>query len=184
MPSRELIDSDGTVWEVFEVRRKPDPAAVERRSVSRGLEAGWLTFASKSEKRRMPEFPSGWETLSDEELWSLFHKARRAPQPDLRFAGRNVAVSGTATGSSERIGSVEPPDVRSDVEPGAGSIERMVRTHARSARGKGTPPVEALVQLKRMLTDAGHATDKLSLKRARGWFVESYYLERRKTPRE
>ena len=40
------------------------------------------------------------------------------------------------------------------------------------------------MELKRALSEAGHDTDRAALKRACSWFVESYYLERRRSPRE
>src|SRR5690242_15409499 len=64
---RNFVDSSGTAWEVFEVRR----ASHRPESVRPGLEDGWLTFQSASEKRRLGHYPPGWESLSDGELSML-----------------------------------------------------------------------------------------------------------------
>ncbi|MDB4884210.1 MAG: hypothetical protein JWL95_2976 [Gemmatimonadetes bacterium] len=189
MPSRELVDPEGVVWEVFEVRRTQDVATPTLRSVSLGLEGGWLTFASVMGKRRLPHYPVGWAALQDHELWSLLYTARHVPHPISGLTGLFTARSNRAIAPQSTVGSNEPADETSATNSGATAapnaiVESTVRAHARSARARGTPPVEALVQLKRILAESGHTTDALSLKRARGWFVESYYLERRQAPRD
>ena len=46
---RSFVDTSGTTWEVFEVRR----ASQRENSVRPGLEDGWLTFQTSDEKRRL-----------------------------------------------------------------------------------------------------------------------------------
>ena len=48
-----------------------------RITLSEGYGAGWLTFESLSEKRRLTPIPSRWEDLSQGELRSLCEKAKR-----------------------------------------------------------------------------------------------------------
>jgi hypothetical protein len=64
---RNFVDPNGTAWEVFEVQR----ASPRPESVRPGLEDGWLTFQSASEKRRLGHYPAGWQSLSDAELSML-----------------------------------------------------------------------------------------------------------------
>jgi len=97
MAFRELRDDRGMLWYVWEVqpsmierRLRDDPTKrpqVERRrtpSLPRfrpsnpELTAGWLTFESPREKRRLHPFPSGWATMSDDELLKLLARATPA----------------------------------------------------------------------------------------------------------
>jgi hypothetical protein len=54
---------------VWEVHRR------EGRSVDPELTAGWLTFESAMEKRRLAPIPEGWEELDDETLATLCDSA-------------------------------------------------------------------------------------------------------------
>ncbi len=111
MPFRKFCDADGVEWQVWSVvprvslgheswegidRRSPDPVlgcpGVERRRakvpaaplLSPGLEAGWLTFESATEKRRIAPIPPGWDEGDDRALEALCRTARvvmRSPQP-------------------------------------------------------------------------------------------------------
>jgi hypothetical protein len=107
MSYRTFVDKDGSYWQVWdsqptkverrvsaEDRRRPRFLpwyGVERRlggpdrrtmtqrriTLSEGYGAGWLTFESLSEKRRLIPIPAHWEDLSQAELRSLCEKARR-----------------------------------------------------------------------------------------------------------
>ena len=41
-----------------------------------GLEAGWLCFEREEEKRRLSPVPLGWDAAAEQELESLFQRAR------------------------------------------------------------------------------------------------------------
>lgn len=94
MTYREVIDSQGRLWEVWEVRpteiERRQPTTNDRRSVPRdfsdrrgsfqlrllgGMREGWLTFQCGAERRRLAPIPQGWTTLSDETLLALAMKA-------------------------------------------------------------------------------------------------------------
>lgn len=58
-----------------------------RITLSAGYGAGWLTFESLDEKRRLIPIPSGWEDISQAELRALCDKARRIAKNDGVGAG-------------------------------------------------------------------------------------------------
>lgn len=108
MPHRAFRDPNDHEWNVWDVlpgwterrhadRRRnppdaPSPVPDRRRGAERrarqeskvrlgdGLERGWLTFESADEKRRLAPIPSGWDSLSDEELRRLWTAARIVPK--------------------------------------------------------------------------------------------------------
>jgi hypothetical protein len=111
MGYRRFRDVQGVEWQVWEVRpgtsrglegwdgadrRSPDPVLLykgpERRSgpprptaapiLSPGLECGWLTFESETEKRRLVPIPEGWEEMDEATLEEL--RARAQPATRLR----------------------------------------------------------------------------------------------------
>jgi len=53
-----------------------------RITLSRGYGAGWLTFESLTEKRRLIPIPSHWEDYSQAELRELCEKAKRISRTD------------------------------------------------------------------------------------------------------
>jgi len=107
MSYRTFVDKDGSYWQVWdsqptkverrvgvedrrrprflswhgEERRRggPDRRTMTQRRItlSEGYGAGWLTFESLSEKRRLIPIPSRWEDFSQAELRSLCEKAKR-----------------------------------------------------------------------------------------------------------
>jgi hypothetical protein len=106
MPYRTFVDRDGAYWQVWDSqptkmerrmsdsdRRRPQYFAwggTERRSglerrttsqrritLSEGYGAGWLTFESLHEKRRLIPVPAHWEDLSQAELRALCESAKR-----------------------------------------------------------------------------------------------------------
>jgi hypothetical protein len=106
MAYRTFVDRDGSYWQVWDSqptkferrmagadRRRPQYYAwggTERRSgtdrrttsqrritLSEGHGAGWLTFESLNEKRRLTPIPSRWEDLTQAELRLLCEKAKR-----------------------------------------------------------------------------------------------------------
>ena len=94
MSYRRFVDSQGRVWEAWEVH----PSAVERRMntdrrvarreeldrrrqqefrlvIPRELRQGWLALQAPTEKLRVSPIPDGWMHLSDDELASLVARA-------------------------------------------------------------------------------------------------------------
>lgn len=99
MALREFLDANGVAWQVWDVlpatvdrrhgrerrlgarrtrerrhRHDPQATAVLRQS------AGWLTFESKFEKRRLRPIPAGWPGQSDADLRHLLEDAEPAPR--------------------------------------------------------------------------------------------------------
>jgi len=183
MAARTFIDSGGTEWEVFEVRRTSQKAE----AVSPGLEQGWLAFVSVTGKRRLAPFPQDWQSADLKELERLCGIAR-------------VSRAGSLSGSGASTPALEPrtrvPRVRPahedhvDVAPGElpveaavrgeDSVEWTVREFARQARAKGLPAIEAMVRLKTLLTRVftDPSSTACDLRAVRRWFVEAYYFDR------
>jgi len=72
MPHRAFTDSEGTLWEVWQITPSSvKSAGRERRAtVDPALEQGWLCFESKSgDKRRLAApIPLDWESFSEERI--------------------------------------------------------------------------------------------------------------------
>ena len=107
MALRTFVGSDGVEWHVWSVvpgtrhgeerragdRRSLDPIVIyrgpERRSGSErrsfesrvrpGMEQGWLTCQSPTERRRIVPAPPRWELMSDAELDALCARADVVP---------------------------------------------------------------------------------------------------------
>ena len=106
MGYRTFVDRDGSYWQAWDSQptrmerrlrgsdrrnHKPFPwtgaerrAGTDRRltnqrriTLREGYGAGWLTFESLNEKRRLIPVPEQWEDLSQAELRALCEKARR-----------------------------------------------------------------------------------------------------------
>ncbi|HMG12346.1 MAG TPA: hypothetical protein VK571_04150 [Gemmatimonadaceae bacterium] len=110
MSYRTFVDKDGSYWQVWdsqpvkverrmsEDRRKPRYYAwggTERRSgtdrrttsqrritLANGYGAGWLTFESLTEKRRLIPIPAHWEDVSQAELRALCERAKRVAKSE------------------------------------------------------------------------------------------------------
>ena len=105
MAHRTFVDTDGTTWQVWDVypqwaerrtrqRRvlEAAPPTRERRHrperrvhieppgmrvvLTPGFEAGWLTFESDEERRRLAPIPLGWEGAPEHALRTFCHEAR------------------------------------------------------------------------------------------------------------
>ena len=90
MEHRTLIDSEGTVWDVWEVqaaanekRRDPHPIppqgqAERRRARSRQSpkRAGWLAMQNEVERRRVVPAPVDWREMTDDALVAVVAAAR------------------------------------------------------------------------------------------------------------
>ena len=208
MAARTFEDSTGIVWEVFEVQR----ASHNAQAVSAGLERGWLAFVSGSSKRRLAPFPAEWqsaETAELERLCKLARAARAMGATSTKGARGTTGTTGTAkleatppgtdriplAGPRPRVPRIRSPrDDRSIASAGelpimaiatsSDPVEDTVRAFAHQARVNRLPAIEAMVQLKALLsrvyTDA--ASDARDLRAVRRWFVEAYYFEREVTP--
>jgi hypothetical protein len=86
MAHRTFEDSDGTNWEVWEVRprvayRRPHRSHGEVLAglgrVGPELAHGWLAFQSHEQKRRLAPIPVGWQDGDDDALRALCHKAKK-----------------------------------------------------------------------------------------------------------
>jgi len=110
MSYRTFVDGNGSYWQVWDSqptkmerrmsadRRQPRYYAwggTERRSgtdrrttnqrriiLSEGYGAGWLTFESLTEKRRLIPIPAHWEDLSQAELRVLCDRAKRVAKSE------------------------------------------------------------------------------------------------------
>jgi hypothetical protein len=69
MSYKEFLDSAEMLWRVWATY----PTA--GKMLSSGFEKGWLTFESKSERRRLAPIPPHWEDLSDAGLRALLKEA-------------------------------------------------------------------------------------------------------------
>ena len=67
MGHRTIRDRQGLEWQIWDTT----PA----KQVSQTLEAGWLTFESPGEKRRLAPVPLYWLNATDEELLALLDRA-------------------------------------------------------------------------------------------------------------
>ena len=190
MPARTFEDSAGAVWEVFEVHR----ASQKPGAVSAGLENGWLAFVSEQEKRRLAPFPTEWVDATSTELERLCRLARFAPAP--RVAAREMMRPKIRSRADEEtptpaklVMRAEESRLHREADPDEApiamtsdddSVEHAVRAFAHAARARGLPAIEAMVELKGLLsrrfTDtASPARDRRLVRR---WFVETYYFER------
>lgn len=75
MALREFSDGKGVLWRVWDVT----PDALSKRTAAedymRDWQDGWLCFESDSGRRRLADFPAGWESLSDAQLERLLERA-------------------------------------------------------------------------------------------------------------
>ena len=76
-------------WNGIERRVEPDRRLTEQRRITlnSGYGAGWLTFESLGEKRRLIPVPPGWEDLSQSDLRALCGKALRIAKNEVNGVG-------------------------------------------------------------------------------------------------
>jgi hypothetical protein len=111
MALRELTDSDGTLWQIWNVKpttRYSSPLArADRRvktaahfypdrrkggfTLTPGLERGWLCFECDREKRRLVPAPRDWETCSEGTL-SAYLRAAKPIRRRIIDEGESVAA--------------------------------------------------------------------------------------------
>ena len=74
MALREIRDTGGTSWQVFEIRPSLVPQSLMG---ARGDFAdGWLCFLSAHERRRLATYPDDWQNLPERELVALLESPR------------------------------------------------------------------------------------------------------------
>ena len=74
MGVRSFRDMDGNAWQVWQVIPRSEVQPLYAGSMGHG----WLCFESESEKRRLPDPPSGWSEWPDEALERLCRAAEPA----------------------------------------------------------------------------------------------------------
>jgi hypothetical protein len=93
MALRGFVGDDGQDWQVWDTRPKipsPNVDASDANSsaatsvdiadfarVSKKREAGWLTFTTARERRRLSPIPDGWDSADDATLRALLAVADR-----------------------------------------------------------------------------------------------------------
>ena len=96
MPFREFDDAAGVRWVVWSTI----PATGV--TLSSGMETGWLTFQSSTERRRMAPIPDGWATVSDARLELMLKVAievRRSDPTDRLAAERGNSSQDSPSGA-------------------------------------------------------------------------------------
>lgn len=85
--SREIEDARGVRWLVFTVH----PSAKAGRPVIRETyRAGWLSFDSGVETRRVAPIPAAWERMADDDLLTLLARAEPARRAGREGDGRRA----------------------------------------------------------------------------------------------
>jgi hypothetical protein len=91
MALREFVGDDGQNWQVWDTRpttpagdsprgdarEGPVEKATELPLISKKREAGWLTFTSTAERRRLSPIPDDWERADETSLRALARAADR-----------------------------------------------------------------------------------------------------------
>ena len=80
MGYREFVDDGGTSWRAWDTHPM---AASTLRAVSPEYAAGWLTFESSVERRRLAPIPPEWEFATRDAMiqWCLRAVPVRRPNP-------------------------------------------------------------------------------------------------------
>jgi hypothetical protein len=75
--AREMVDERGVRWAVFAVIPSTSDS---RPTVRERFRAGWLSFDSGHETRRLVPIPRGWQELPEAELRALLLQAEVSPR--------------------------------------------------------------------------------------------------------
>lgn len=76
---RKILDDDGVVWQVWEIRPEQLVRTSDIELLPRDLTGGWLAFESEDGRRaRLAPYPVDWEQLSGSELLELCRSASPA----------------------------------------------------------------------------------------------------------
>jgi hypothetical protein len=124
MGLREFRDRHGVSWKVWDVT----PDYLDKRTTAedymRDWQDGWLCFESSDSRRRLANFPPGWEALPEAGLEQLLHRSQVVKRRD---AGSAETSGEFARESEQRPREAAPPD-----------SERT--TTSRPEAGRMTPP--------------------------------------------
>ncbi|MEP6492496.1 MAG: hypothetical protein ABJF01_07455 [bacterium] len=82
---RDIIDSTGIAWTVFEVKRG---SGDQLSYAPEGFRDGWLCFESEISKRRLTPVPPRWREFSDDELVRLLPMAQPVTRPRTKWEQR------------------------------------------------------------------------------------------------
>ena len=78
---RTFIDTTGTRWDVWEVRRDHVASfGLSHHPVAPELQEGWLCFSSVGRRRRLARYPDDWRRLSIDQLATLCERADVVPE--------------------------------------------------------------------------------------------------------
>jgi len=165
MQSRVYTDRAGLTWQVFQVQR----SSLATAAVTPGREAGWLTFVSAREKRRLAPPPAGWDIATLDQLEELCSRATLVPF---------TATMGFPTFEMADATSVE---VRRETRPAAEllspQLRDRIRDEARKARANKRPVIQAMTALRATLEAEGISAHSDEFREARKLFLNVFYFE-------
>lgn len=72
---RQFRDQQGSVWEVWEVSARVLGSLTHDESLEPELLEGWLCFLGDDDRRRLTDFPLGWQYLPEHALLKLCERA-------------------------------------------------------------------------------------------------------------
>ena len=105
MAHRTFADTNGTTWEVWDVRPDTKPGHEAFSGVPVG---GWLCFQSGSIRRRLMPIPPGWDRVADDQLLRFWHIAVPVAA---RSNGRAAAEIGHGNTADSQVGQeLDPRD--------------------------------------------------------------------------
>ena len=190
-----FVDSDGTNWEVFQVRR----TSTKEGAVSAGREGGWLAFTSGVERRRFAPVPSDWDTLPPATLETMCRAARPVMPRRAQSWSELQLVPGQRPGA--RRSAEAAPSLDRIAEPGTSptsprsspssasftssssalpaELADIATAHGRAARKGGETAVTALLRLRAVLATLGVPPASETFRHARRAFLDAYYFESR-----
>lgn len=127
MAMREYTDGRGTRWTVWSVSSDALHPATRSEDFLRQFASGWLCFESvDGQKRRLIEYPEGWDSLPDEALGELCKRAiprsggrcSDGPGSTQDTRASNPLLPGSATESDDELSSAENRERRrADLAP-------------------------------------------------------------------
>lgn len=75
MAVRDFVDLKGVTWKVWPVTPNTIQPKTAVEDYLGDYGDGWLCFESTGERRRLPNYPRNWDTLSDKGLSQLLKTA-------------------------------------------------------------------------------------------------------------
>jgi hypothetical protein len=165
MQSRVYTDRTGLTWQVFQVQR----SSLATAAVTPGREAGWLTFVSAKEKRRLAPPPAGWDLATLDQLEDLCSQATLVP-----FAA-------TTNFPTFEVADATSVEVRREARPVAELLSQQlrdgIRDEARRARADKRPVIQAMTALRATLETQGISAHSDEFREARKLFLNVFYFE-------